>query len=394
MTTANLILDTRSCAKNGHPLKIRIHNKGYKYFNLKWYAFKDQWDGHNITKDHPDYRSLHAKILKRQSLLIEQIEYCNNYKLDLEDSYKVISEGLNRELEIMILKKRLAELQRTSSIGILEFLDLRLSEGAGDNMRIFRPILEKYLAGLDAGINEINYEWLNRFIIFQQREGKQVSSINSYLDRLKTLYKEAQRRESLGIKPGNPFENIKLMGAGKRIRTLPNRELIKSLSLENPEHALFMFQLAIGGHDLVDVSRLTDKNLTGGRVKFKRYKNRSKGGGPVIDNKILPVAEQIIEKYKGERLFDFVPDPVAFPKDYARYRSKAFARLRAFDSTLSTKTPRYLFRTTAGNQMIDTLIIMKLQGHSPKGVTFNYQGAVNYSVLDESLSKVVNSLIS
>ena len=113
MISAKIILDTRSWSKknNGFPLKIQINQKGVKnpkFVLLNKYMDKIHWNG-VLQRTHPEYRVLNSKLKKRESQLVDEVSYCNEKKLSLEDSKKVIESGIqeNSEVEIYLLKKRI-----------------------------------------------------------------------------------------------------------------------------------------------------------------------------------------------------------------------------------------------------------------------------------------------
>lgn len=161
---------------------------------------------------------------------------------------------------------------------------------------------------------------------------------------------------------------------------------------------LFLFQFAIGGHDYADIARLEWSNIKNGRIRFKRFKNRNKpSGGNWVDNQLNPFALSVIEKYgrqNSKRIFAFIPDP-ADEFEYEIFRGLVGRSLRTISKnleieTLKTKTPRYLFRTFAGNLFITDLVINQIQGHTPEGVSFRYQRALPYDILDVEHQKVLD----
>ena len=413
MIKTTILLDTRSRTNKGHPIKIRVYkDKQYKYIPLKEYSEKKDWQGDNVLKSHPEYRTLSNKIRKRASLLVEQEQFCMDNRLSLDDSYNLIKTGLNRELEIFLLEKRLKELKNKGGVGILKFIDTRIGEKESLNQSTLAYISAKnifttYLRGVDEPLNNINYEWINSFLTHKRADGVSSSSGMAYLSTLRAVYKEAQKRESLGVKQDNPFLGV--IKSGRRAADIPmltKEDFNKILAYDGKRKiyfVLFVFQFLIGGHDLVDISLLEWSNIRNGRLKFRRWKNRSKpAGDTLIDNKLLPMAVKIINEYgtkKNKRIFGFIPDTKTNYEDYRRFRGLAIKHLQEVGSKIGlsgkigTKTPRYVFRTTAGNLQIDTLTIMTIQGHTPRGVTFNYQGALPYNVVDKVHERIVNEII-
>lgn len=407
-----IVLDTRSLAKKGHPIKIRLYkDKKYKYVSMGYFSKAEHWHGENVIKGHPSFRTLSDKLRKRKTLLLQQEEFCNSNNLKMEDCFKLISTGINRELEIYLLEKRLKELKQEGGVGILEFTDTRIKEKTATNSSVWayqsaRNIFGEYLIEIDEPLNNINYEWLNKFITYKGSQRVSNPSIMAYLSTLRAIYKEAQKRESLGIKQENPFLGVvKNPRRTSDIPMLTKSDFKKIITYDGERKtyfALFVFQFLIGGHDLVDISLLEWKNYKSGRIKFRRWKNRSKpAGDTLIDNIVVSEAEKIIEEYgtiNNKRIFGFIPDTRKELDNYKRFRGRAIKHLQDVGDRLNlsgkigTKTPRYVFRTTAGNLQIDTLTIMTIQGHTPRGVTYNYQRALPYSVVDEAHIKIIKEI--
>lgn len=93
MITASVILDTRRKTKKGFPVKIRVTKKISRYIPLKIYQKSKKL---KITPE----------IKHRQLKLIQEVNFCNQNRLNLSDSLKIISEGLKTEVEIFVLEKK------------------------------------------------------------------------------------------------------------------------------------------------------------------------------------------------------------------------------------------------------------------------------------------------
>lgn len=149
---------------------------------------------------------------------------------------------------------------------------------------------------------------------------------------------------------------------------------------------VFMFQLSIGGHDLVDVANLKWEDIRDNRIIFKRYKNRNKPqGGKTVDNMLNRFALDVIGKYgdkKSKNIFSFLGNP----KDGKYTHRLTFATLKRISEALnispafSTKSPRYIFRTIAGELLVHDLIIETIQGHTSDRISRKYQRAISYDV--------------
>jgi hypothetical protein len=241
-----------------------------------------------------------------------------------------------------------------------------------------------------------------------------MGGIMSYLRTIRAVYKEAQRRTSLKIKTDNPFLGVMRTPTPKKVIELHPKQLKITTNYQpitsNPVSAskqhrnldVLLFQFYIGGHDLIDIALLQWDYIKKNRVVFKRYKNRNKkNGGPVVDNILFTEALQVIELYGDKttpRIFSFIPDPLIDKKKYNYFRRtfnrslESISKNKNLRENLKSKSTRYLFRTYAGELLIHNLIVMKLQGHTPEGITYNYQGNISHKVVDESHRKIIDYL--
>ncbi|PHS53720.1 MAG: hypothetical protein COB01_03045 [Lutibacter sp.] len=331
------------------------------------------------------------------------------------NAYLGILNENDKELEISLLERQLTNLKSKNSVGVLQFFNTIIAEkkemGSSIDMYVqTKREIEKYIVD-DCSLNTINYEWLNDFILFKKKGGTGNAGIMVYLRTLRALYKEAQSRDSLNVKNDNPFLKLIKNATGvveiefklkyfALLRNYTPKQSTSKLNAFRMKRAItiFIFQFTIGGHDFIDVANLKWKHIKNGRVKFRRYKNRNKPqGGPLINNKLFTIALAIIEKFgtkDNDRVFGFIPD-VSTGNKYKDYRSNFSRSLKTVSddlelpTVLRSKSTRYIFRSLAGEMLISDLVIMQLQGHKPKGVTFGYQKGLPNSIVDKFLKKIL-----
>ncbi|KZS41925.1 hypothetical protein AWE51_00315 [Aquimarina aggregata] len=423
MIEASIIVETKRKTAKGYPIKIEVYSKRkYKYIGLKKYQ-----NSKTLKID--------SEIANRLSNLEKEVEYCNKLNLDLDSSVEIIQKGLNNnpELEIFLLKQRIQQIQNDSGIKFLEFFDTRIHEleelskstKAYKETRTQVKYFLEYENEKDVLINNIDYEWLNSFIRFKKTTTKKgAGGVNFYLKKMRAVYKEAQKRESLNIKKDNPFLGIINNTTTKEVIDISIEDIKKLFPLLE-EYKLFteegvkldnntgitkknalsriraielwLFQIALGGFDFADITNLKWKNINKTRISFKRYKNRNKpNGGPTVDNLLSHYALYVIEKYgdkTNENIFSFIPS--LDTEHYTEFRnniSKILSRVSEkleFKEKIKTKSPRYIYRSLSGELLIDTLVIMQIQGHKPEGVTYKYQRKLPYNVIDKEHKKVL-----
>lgn len=406
---------------NGFPLIVYFVDKNIRkrislpslLKNEIYYFKKNEWD---LVNEIPipsaiNFDVVYPKILnwKKQFEILRL-----KTETDINAYLSILNEN-DTDFEIALLEKRLAKLKQNNVPGVLQFFDVIISEKKEKQQSIAmyeqtKNEIEKWILD-DCSLNEINYEWLQQFMLFKQKQGANEAGIMVYLRTLRALYKEAQKRKSLGVKIDNPFlKLIKNVSAPvevdfklKYFKKLKNYQPKQSTSKKAAKNMqrnidLLIFQFAIGGHDIADVAMLKWKNIKDNRIVFRRFKNRSKPqGGPLINNKLFPVALEIIEKYgtkTNDRVFSFIPLPTDLV-NYQTFRGNFNRSLRTISNdldlptTLKSKSTRYVFRSAAGELLISDLVIMQIQGHKPKGVSFGYQKRLQNSKVDKFLKKVI-----
>lgn len=420
MIIAEIILDTRRKTKKGYPVKIRIYdtiaaknkNKNRQYVRLGVYQ-------------NDDILKLSQDLKRREIDLIDQVEYCNNNFFNLTQAVNVIKNGIpvdDIDIEIQTLEKRLELLKNKKGIekeiGLIEFTEElireRLVMGTPvDSYKRTMKRVSEFIVKDDISVNSITKEWINAFDIYYKGKGLKDTSIHTYIAIIKAIFKEAQSRESLNIKKENPFIKLRAFKKEKKQTPLTIKDLAALIGIKEDDIkrgnktktlqiiGLLLFQFAVGGHDLIDMAVLEWKNIYGNRIRFKRYKNRFKASeGEEVDNMLNDYALAYIEKYgdkNSERLFTFLYDPRQYPEKYRIQQITLnssmypkFSKLIGSQNKFTSKSTRYLFRTAGGNLLIDSYIMMKLQGHTPRGVTFGYQGALNHEVQDREHQKILD----
>lgn len=421
MIKAEIILDTRFKTKKGYPVKIRVYDditQKHTYVNLKVYQNSEKL-------------KLDVDLRKRSSDLDSEVIFCNENKYNLNDALEVIKNGVpldDLDLEIELLEKRLEFLKAKKGlldgIGFIQFSDILIKEREllkmpTDSYTSTKNAVTRYISpNLDTPINNITTEWVKGFDIHYKSLGIKDSSIETYLTIIKAIYVEAQSRESLNIKKDNPFFKMRNFKRDKKEieLTIDDLKAIKDFPLDKIKTQskfgvygyrrimdIYIFQFVIGGHDMLDIATLKWSNIKDDRVSFKRYKNRfKKYEGEFVNNMLCDFAIDVINKYgdkESKRVFSFIPDP---EENITKYRyflntinTSVFPSIQKFIGTnnkFTSKSTRYLFRTIGGNLLIDSYIMMLLQGHTPQGVTFGYQGAINHEIQDKEHQKILDVL--
>ncbi|MFD0763014.1 phage integrase SAM-like domain-containing protein [Lutibacter aestuarii] len=403
---AKIILYTNKKNKNGYPVVFYFsYKKIRKRIALGWYFFKHQW---NFEKeepfpDAPNFNFVYPQLLNYNHKIKHLI-----FKSETNLSVYLALFNKDKNVELLDLKKRMNELLNESNVGVLEFFDVIIDEKIkkGESTRFYIKTKDQFKQFLseDTPLNLIDYTWMHNFILYKKKQGTGDSGIMAYLRTLRAVYKEAQRRPLLNIKNENPFLGIIKTIDSNKIIEFTTDDFIKLLHFKphkfTPKSILFyntrvvnlwLFQFVIGGHDFIDIALLKWQNYKNGRLQFKRYKNRNKpGGGVMVNNVVMPFAKWVIDTYgtkDNERIFSFITNPKN-ETQYTTYRNnynrslKAVSKHLKLTTVITSKSTRYIFRSYGGELLLNDLVIMQLQGHKPKQITFNYQNSLPTAIID------------
>lgn len=416
MITAEIILDTRRKTKKGFPIKIRVYDtliKKHDYVSLKLYQNEESLKSDNLIK-------------QREFELIKELEFVNSRNMSLTESLNIFQNGIplnDIEKRILELEAELSKLKsQLNPTMLFEFTEKYLNEKRQrkEMIRLHEAVLNRFKLFIhpreDIAINDLTYELLNDFQVHLTNEIS-LNSSKSYIKKFNNIFREAQKRENLNIKLKNPFSDLKKINTvEKDDKTISLESLKKVLNLDIFNEIkilpqikqravdLFLFQFAIGGHDLVDLANLKWSNIKDDRIIFKRHKNRShNNGGVLVNNKLFPIALNVIEKYgtkENERVFSFIPLPdyetknheyLCFNISYNNNLKSIQNHLQLTDKLLS-KRARYTFNTIAGNLLINRDIIEEIQGHTQSSISHGYYGGTFNDIKDAEHLKVIEAV--
>ncbi len=402
----NLLTKQRVTSK-GYPIVVKLfYNSQNKPSKNIGHSFEEDWDFQEkkTRVTHPEHFELLPKILNYHAKIIK----INNNNYSFDDARSLLFGPIVQK--------------SNNNTKFISFFDVFIKELKAKNKSTrmheqVRNILYNYLDGKDIEINDVTYEWLNKFMIDKIKPGTNGSGVMTYLSKMRTVFKEAQRRESLKVKSINPFSGlIETVPRKKDVIDIEPEELKKLFNYQPKKGTskknnlvtqrnieLLLLQFYLGGIDYADLALLEWSKMKNKRIKFKRYKNRSKKSYYVTaDNMITPEALAIIEKYgtkDSDRIFSFIPNP--FPEgndDYPNNRrtfNKSIAKVceNLKIPKMSSKSMRYVFRTFAGNLFIHDLIVMNLQAHKSESVSHRYQGKIPNDIKDKEHQKIIDLLL-
>lgn len=376
LITAEIIADTRTKSNKGYPLKIRAYCskvQKHRYIALKRYQL-------------PKKLKIDNFVLERNILLQKEVEYCNKMGFDLETSVETIKTGVEDKVNVSLFK--------------YTELTIKEREERGMSKTAYEDVLREFKNfSRDVPINAVDYNWVKSFITHKKKMGTGEGGVSYYIRTASAMFNEAVRQ---GAVDSNPFKGHKIKRTRTTVLELPNWDDIRKLQDYEPKTStmsnranmkraadLFLFQIHIGGHYVSDVGNLNPKN---NRIRFQRFKNRSKeGGGMLVDNNLSEYAKSFINKYG----LDWIPSPenkyrfTNFRKNYNRTLGRISKHLD-IEPKLETSMPRYLFRTAGGESRASEFAIYQLMGHKPPGISYGYQNRLPNDILDEEHQRILD----
>ncbi|HET8735913.1 MAG TPA: phage integrase SAM-like domain-containing protein [Pricia sp.] len=385
MISITAILDTRSEAKNGYPVKIRVY---CDILQKHRYCRTGMFQKGNRLK----YTS---RVLGSISEAEERAEYCNSNKLNLEKSVEIVRKGIPKtslNLNFLEYMDRMADERKEIGMGYKHFHETKAQ------------ILN--FTGGDFPINDIDRNWVESFKVYKLKYGKGRGGVSYYLRTMRSVFKKAQLLE--GVRRDNPFLGMIKQSRSKRPPMHTPNDLKKLFSFAPKEGTsnraksimernidIFLFQFAIGGHDYADIANLKWTDVRHDRVRFYRFKLRNfDSPGEFIDNPLSPFALGAIGKHgtpDEERVFGWIPDPrteryTEFTKSTGRSLGRVCNTLCI--DRLGTKSTRYLFNSFAGEIGIRRTVIEQIQGHKSDSISGLYARRFPNKIIDAEFKKV------
>ncbi|MBO7681400.1 MAG: site-specific integrase [Clostridia bacterium] len=177
-------------------------------------------------------------------------------------------------------------------------------------------------------IEDIDRVWLHGF---DASIGGKVNSRGIHLRNLRAICNFALDEELTTHYPFRKYK-IKTEETRKKALTLEQVRAFMAVPGPNEYRDVFILMLYLRGINVSDLAELTEEDVVGGRIEYRRNKT-----GQLYSIKVEPEAQEILDRWKGEahllRCFDRYKDP----HDYNRRMREALKKMRRPDGTLIEK---------------------------------------------------------
>lgn len=401
MISANIILDTRYKKKGGvYALKLRIvHNR--KSFDLSL--------GHNLSAKDWDESGQKVKsscqtiesITRFNALLNKDKQKVQDILIRLEDEGKLDRLSLE-ELKNFVTQKNTEVM--TLAFGAEIIAELQEAKKFG-NARVYDTMLRSvrnFVKGRDFPLKQLTYAWLKKYEAWYLSKGNSSNGLSVSLRTLRALYNRAIKQKLISNEY-YPFSDysIKSESTRKRAITGADLQLIRQFEprTERQERAkdYFMLSFFLMGASFVDIAFLKVKNITGGRIEYKRRKT-----GRLHSIPLSPPLQALLDKYmRGKGREDFILNVIKTddPKKQGVNVRDALRRFNrslkeigvacGIEAPLTSYVARHSYATIAKYKGVPTAVISEALGHTSEEVTQVYLDSFDKEVMDKYHTMII-----
>ena len=201
----------------------------------------------------------------------------------------------------------------------------------GRTKEVYRHTLAKlraFAGDAPLYIEDIDRVWLHGF---DASIGGKVNSRAIHLRNLRAICNFALDEE---LTTHYPFRKFKIRTEETRKKALTLEQVRAFMAVPGPNEYrdVFILMLYLRGINVSDLAELTEEDVVGGRIEYRRNKT-----GQLYSIKVEPEALEIIERWKGERHLLRCFDRYKEPHDYNRRMREALKKMKRPDGTLIEK---------------------------------------------------------
>lgn len=310
MAKTYLRLDTRRALKDGtYPVKIVVGYGTHLMLDTGVSCREDEW---NPLVGNVDRR-------REASLLTALLTRVTNTILDLRERGR-FSKLTPAQLRQVLTSDEPAKTGAT----FLDTAEAFLKTKEGERTKqLYRATMKK-VSEFDASVtmDDIKPNWLREFSVFL---GGAVNGRSIHLRNIRAVCNYALDEE---LTQNYPFRKFKIPREETRKRSLPLTDLMALMRLhdltpqEEEYRDMFMLTFYLIGINTVDMSKLTHASIVDGRLEYRRAKT-----GKLYSVKIEPEAQELLDKYKGEKKLLSPFERYANYRDYNHRMDDALKKL-------------------------------------------------------------------
>lgn len=389
MVKVSIVIDKRYKMKNDcYPIKIRVTRKGRTFYvGTDIEVKEEEWDSaarkvvKRRDKSALNYR-LQAKLSAIQTKISDlQLKgELRNFTTKRLQSY--LNDGSNEKASHLLYKTQCAD-----------FLSHKDNKRTIQIYEATTKHIENFCDIDSLLLTDIDIDWLNKFVTYLRTQGCNSANTRAiHLRNIRAVINYAHKRKVINDYVFAEYrivkeETVKRSLAVDDLRKLYNVPLDKNKAMYRDIFFLIFFLMGI---NLIDLSRLTE--IVNGRISYKRAKT-----GTLYDIRVEPEAQEIIDRYRGQKHLIDVFDRY---KNYNDFKSRFNKNLKdicgkiGIEANVSTYWARHSFATLAYEIGLSMDIIADCLGHkSAQNRITQIYVRKDQKRIDEANRKVINYLI-
>ena len=262
--------------------------------------------------------------------------------------------------------------------------------------------LRNYLKGNDVPLEDVDGTMVLGYEQWLKERGLCRNTTSFYLRNLRTIYNHAVE-EKLEVS-SSPFKHV-YTGIDKTVKRALPLEIIKQLKeldlslYPRMEFArdMFLFSFYTRGMSFVDMAQLTQSNLQGGMLTYRRQKTSQQ-----LHIKWVEPMQKIVTKYQIDGSPYLLPiatgEGTSFWKKYKNSYNRITKQLKKIGEMMGLSIPlttyvaRHSWASAAKSKNVALSTISEGLGHDSEKTTRIYLSSLDTSVVDRANNLIINSL--
>ena len=391
MAASFLLLDKRRPLQDGaYPVKVAVGHGTSLYLSTGVSVKLWEWDADTSkVVDRKDSKKLNA-------LLEVRLLRVKSRLLTLREDGRLAGCSVSR-LRQLLTAPDMDEVPDVEDRPTLEeiFRECIATKDKESTRQSYRYTLDKVLAytgGRPVHVEDLDRLWLHGF---EASIGGKVNARAVHLRNLRHVCNYALDEEYTTHYPFRKFR-IRTEETRKKDLTLEQLRAYATAEISYRNDAMhrdvFMLLFYFRGMNISDLADLTWKDVKDGRVYYRRNKT-----GGLYSIRIEPEAQEIINRWKGERHVIGVFDRYSHPHDYDRRLWEALRRIKGPDGSpiepdCSSNWARHTWATLCAELDIPEAVTSSGMGHRPGHRTTEIYIHRREAKVDEANRKVIDYL--
>lgn len=387
MATTKFYLDKRS-GDAPYPLKLTItHERKAVHLSMGVKINPEQWDGSKIIK-HPRAQMLNAQLAARKAEIdCLLIEWQRSGKL--------------RGASARTIKAMIDNEANVEAYTVGRWFANLIEQREGRTRKIYVSALNRVRRYEDVdnmSFEELTPEWLQGFDRWMVKNALSPNARATYMRCLRAVVNNAINNDITAYYGFRRFkvkteETVKRSLSLEQMRTLMN---CKVPPCQEIYRDMFVLMILLRGINIGDLCLLKKEDVVNGRIVYRRQKTHV-----LYSVKIEPEAQQIIDRYRGERHLIYICDR---SRSYESLKTRMNFALKkigmclagemSLSPKLSTYWARHTFASIAYNDCGMSMdVISDMLGHSNGLAVTNVYVRRNERVIDEAARKVIDKIM-